>query len=180
MQNKTAAKKYRSSTFQLAAATIFAALVAAITYVSAIFIPASSGGFFNLGEVLIYVAALLLGPFAGLIAGAGAVIADILIAPSYALATLLIKAAEGFLVGYITKKLYKKIKSLTLCASIAILTGGATMITGYFTYETIIWGYSVALGCLPFNIIQMVTGLIIAVPIMHTVLRVFPQLKNYL
>jgi uncharacterized membrane protein len=180
MQNKIATKKYRISTFQIAAATIFAALVAAVTYVSAIPIPITSGGFFNIGEALIYAAALLLGPFVGLIAGAGAVIADIPLASAYAPVTLIVKAVEGFLVGYLIKKFNRKIKSLTLCASIAILIGGAEMIMGYFIYETFMWGHTVALGNLPFNIIQMVTGLIIAVPIMHTVLRVFPQLRNYL
>jgi uncharacterized membrane protein len=164
----------------MAAAAIFAALVAAVTYVSAVLIPASSGGFFNIGEVLIYVAAILLGPFIGLIAGAGAVIADMLIAPAYAPATFTIKALEGFLVGCLMKRLNRKIKSLTLCATIAILIGGAEMVAGYFIYETSMWGPSTAVVNLPFNIIQMVTGLIIAVPIMLTVLRVFPQLKNYL
>jgi uncharacterized membrane protein len=180
MQSKLAIKKYRRSTFQIAAATIFAAMVAAVTYISAVIIPVASGGFFNIGEVLIYSAAVLLGPFVGLIAGAGAVIADILIAPAYAPVTFIIKAVEGFLVGYLIKKLNRKIKSLTLCAIIAILIGGAEMVVGYFMYETFMWGYSVAIVNLPFNIIQMVTGLIIAVPIMHTVLRVFPQLRNYL
>jgi uncharacterized membrane protein len=63
---------------------------------------------------------------------------------------------------------------------IAILIGGFEMITGYFIYETFVYGYGVALAELPVNIVQMLFGLVIAVPIMHTVLRVFPQLKNYL
>ena len=37
---------------------------------------------------------------------------------------------------------------------------------------------AVALVEVPFNIMQMLVGLIVAVPIMHVVLRVFPQLKN--
>lgn len=180
MQNRKTLRKHGLSTFQMAAAAIFAALVAAVTYVSAIFIPVASGGFFNIGEVLIYAAALILGPFVGLIAGAGAAITDILIAPAYAPATFIIKALEGFLVGYLMKGFNRKIKSLTLCASMAMLIGGAEMVTGYFIYETFMWSYPVALVSLPFNIVQMVAGLIIAVPVMHTVLRVFPQLRNYL
>jgi len=35
-----------------------------------------------------------------------------------------------------------------------------------------------ALVEVPFNIVQMLIGLIVAVPIMHAVLRVFPQLKS--
>jgi uncharacterized membrane protein len=180
MQTKIITKKQRISTFQMAVATIFAALVATVTYFTAIPISGASGGFFNLGESLIYVAALLFGPFAGLIAGAGAIIADILVSPAYVFATLIIKAVEGFLVGYLIKKLYRKIKSLTICAVIAILIGGLAMVVGYFIYEAFVWSYALALVNVPFNIVQMVVGLIIAVPVMHTVLRVFPQLKSYL
>jgi uncharacterized membrane protein len=179
MQTKRTTKKYRPSIFQLAAATIFAALVAVATYVTYIPIPASTG-YFNLGETIVYSAALLLGPFVGLIAGAGATIADILLAPAYVLATFIVKTVEGFLVGYLIKKLSKKIKNLTLCASIAILIGGAGMVMGYFIYETFMWGYPFALVNTSVNIIQMLAGLVIAVPVMHAVLRVFPQLKIYL
>jgi uncharacterized membrane protein len=179
MQNVTAAKKHKATkTFQIAAAAIFAALVAVATMTLSIPIPATAG-YFNLGEALIYVAALLFGPFIGLIAGAGAAIADMTIAPLYAPATLFIKATEGFLVGYLTKKLGKKIKNLTLCASIAILIGGLEMVFGYFIFQSFIKGYSAALMEIPVNISQMLLGLIIAVPIMHAVLHVFPQFKNY-
>ncbi|MDR2719851.1 MAG: ECF transporter S component [Nitrososphaerota archaeon] len=180
MQNKMAIqKRYRPSAFQLAAATIFAALVATVTYVTYILIVTASGAYFNFGEAIIYTAALLLGPFVGLIAGAGAVIADVSLAPAYVPATFIIKAIEGFLVGYMIKKLSKKIRNLTLCASIAILIGGFEMVGGYFVYELFMWGYPVALRGIPFNIIQMLAGWIIAVPVIHAVLRVFPQFKNY-
>jgi uncharacterized membrane protein len=178
MQPKTPTK---SAAFQIAIAAIFAALVAAATLTFVIPIPATSG-YFNLGEAIIYTAALLFGPFVGLIAGAGASIADILVAPQFAPGTLIIKATEGFLVGYLTKKLNKKIKSLTLCATIAILIGGLEMVAGYFLYETLILGYPTALALIevPFNIIQMLVGLVIAIPVMHAVIRVFPQLKSYI
>ncbi|HSV49885.1 MAG TPA: ECF transporter S component, partial [Candidatus Acidoferrales bacterium] len=133
------------------------------------------------GETLIYVAALLFGPFAGLLAGAGASIADILVAPQFAAGTLTIKAIEGFLVGFLTKQLNKKIKNLTISASIAIIIGGFEMVAGYFLYETLILGYPIALAAVevPFNVVQMIVGLAIAVPVMHAVQRVFPQLKSY-
>ncbi len=165
----------------IAAGAIFAALVAAVTLTIAIPIPATSG-YFNFGETLIYVAALLFGPFAGLLAGSGASIADMLVAPQFAPGTLAIKAIEGFIVGYLTKQLNKKIKSLTLSATIAITIGGFEMVAGYFLYETLILGYPPALALVevPFNIVQMLVGLAIAIPIMHAVIRIFPQLKSYL
>ena len=109
----------------------------------------------------------------GAVAGAGASIADALVAAQYAPGTFTIKAIEGFLVGFITKKLNQKIKSLTVCATIAIIIGGFEMVAGYFLYETLALGYPalVAAAEVPFNIVQMLIGLIVAVPIMHAVLK---------
>jgi uncharacterized membrane protein len=180
-QGAITAKSYATLAFKVAVAAIFAALVAVATLTFVIPIPATSG-YFNLGETLIYVAALLFGPLVGTIAGAGASIADMLVAPQFAPGTFTIKIIEGFLVGYLTKKLNQKIKSTTLCASIAIIIGGFEMVLGYFLYETIALGYPATLALLevPFNIVQMLVGLIIAIPVMHAVLRVFPQLKSNL
>ncbi len=170
---------YVSVAFKIAVAAIFAALVAAATLLFVVPIPATSG-YFNLGETLIYVAALLFGPFVGAMAGAGATIADALVAAQFAPGTFTIKAIEGFLVGFLYKKLVQKTKSITLSATIAIAIGGFEMVLGYFLYETLILSYPYSLAALeiPFNIVQMLIGLIIAVPVMHAVLRVFPQLKS--
>jgi len=170
---------YVSVAFNIAVAAIFAALVAVATLLFWIPIPATSG-YFNLGETLIYIAALLFGPFVGAIAGTGATIADALVAAQYAPGTFTIKAIEGFLVGFLCKKLVHKTKSITLSATIAIIVGGFEMVLGYFLYETLILGSTVAILEVPLNIVQMLIGLIIAVPIMHAVLRVFPQLKSRL
>jgi uncharacterized membrane protein len=174
-------KSNHSLAFKIAIAAIFAALVAVATLTFVIPIPATSG-YFNLGETIIYIAALLFGPFVGLVAGAGASIADILVAPQFAAGTFTIKAIEGFLVGYLNKQLNKKIKSLTVCASIAILIGGLEMVVGYFLYEIFVLSYPLALALaeVPWNIVQVAVGLVIAIPVMHAVKRVFPQLKNQL
>jgi len=83
-------------------------------------------------------------------------------------------------VGFLMKKFNSKIKNFTLCAAIAVLIGGFEMVAGYFIFEVYMYGYAVALLEVPVNIGQMLLGLIIAVPIIHAVLRVFPQFKNYL
>jgi uncharacterized membrane protein len=168
-----------SAAFKIASAAIFAALVAAATLLFVIPIPATSG-YFNLGETLIYVAALLFGPLVGAVAGAGATIADALVAPQFAPGTFTVKAIEGFLVSFLFKKLNRKIRSMTLCATIAVVIGGFEMVLGYFLYETLVLAYPFALAAVevPFNIVQMLIGLVVAVPLMHAVLRVFPQLKS--
>jgi uncharacterized membrane protein len=178
-QNRSVTSFAPSAAFKIAAAAIFAALVAAATLLFVIPIPATSG-YFNLGETLIYIAALLFGPLVGATAGAGASIADVLVAAQYAPGTFIIKGIEGFLVGFLTKKLNQKTKRLTLSATIAIIIGGFEMVLGYFLYETLVLAYPVALALaeVPFNIVQMLIGLIIAVPVMHAILRIFPQLKS--
>ena len=57
------------------------------------------------------------------------------------------------------------------------------MVAGYFLYENLLAvlfpGLEIfAIAEVPLNIGQMLVGLIIAVPIMHAVQRVFPQLKS--
>ncbi len=164
----------------IAAGAIFAALVATVTYLLPIPIPATEG-YFNFGEPIIYVAALVLGPYVGAFAGGGAAIADLLVplGAVYAPATLVIKAVEGFTVGFLNNKLKKKI-NLTISAIISILLGGLIMVAGYFSYQVLVLGFPIAAALveLPFNVAQMLIGLVIAVPIMYTVLRVFPQLKS--
>jgi uncharacterized membrane protein len=131
---------------------------------------------------VIYIAALLFGSFVGALSGGiGAALADIYLGFSiFAPGTLMIKGIEGAIVGYLNLKLKKYISNTTVCAIISVTVGGLEMVAGYFLYEQLVVGYPAALVLaeVPFNIIQMLIGLIIAVPVMHAVLRVFPQLKS--
>lgn len=165
---------------KIALGAIFAALVCIVTVLFTIPIPATSG-YFNLGESIIFVAALTFGPFVGSIAGGGAAIADLILGfYVFAPGTLIIKAFEGLIVGITNKKLKQRTSSATLSAAISIIIGGLEMTTGYFIYEQLVLGYPTALALaeVPFNIVQVVVGLVVAVPIMHAVFRVFPQLKS--
>lgn len=165
---------------KLAMAAVFAALVCVATLTLVITIPATNG-YFNLGETVIYTAAFLFGPLVGGIAGgAGAATADILVAAQFAPGTLIVKFLEGAIVGLLHKKIQKRTRSLSLSAAISAITGGLAMVAGYFIYEQLVLGYplTLALAEVPFNIVQMLVGLIVAVAIMHVVLRVFPQLKS--
>jgi uncharacterized membrane protein len=169
-------------TVKLTLAAVFAALVFIVTsQIPPIPIPATSG-YFNVGETVIYVAALLFGASVGALSGGiGAMLADIYLGFGvFAPGTLVIKGIEGAIVGFLNLKLKKYIRNVTLCAVISVIVGGSEMVAGYFLYEQLALGlsFSVALAEVPFNTVQMLVGLIIAVPIMHAVLRVFPQLKS--
>ncbi|MBI3840642.1 MAG: ECF transporter S component [Thaumarchaeota archaeon] len=91
------------STRSVASAAIFTAFVTAATAVFTVVIPATSG-YFNIGEVMVYTTALLMGPYVGAFAGGlGSAISDAIIVPIYAPGTLIIKGTEGFIAGYLTK-----------------------------------------------------------------------------
>ena len=167
---------------KLALAAIFAALVFVVTsQIPPISIPATSG-YFNLGETIIYITALLFGPLIGSLAGGiGSMLGDVYLGfAQFAPGTLVIKGLEGVIVGFLNMKLKKYISNLTLRISISVVIGGLEMVTGYFLYEQLVLGYpfAAALAEVPFNIVQMAVGLAVATPLVHAVLRVFPQLKS--
>jgi uncharacterized membrane protein len=172
-------------TVKLTLAVVFAALVFTVTsQIPPIPIPATSG-YFNVGETIIYVAALLFGPFVGAFSGGmGAMLSDIYLGfGHFAPGTLIIKGVEGAIVGFVNIKLKKYIPNPTVRAIISVIVGGLEMVAGYFFYETLLAvlfpGLEIfAIAEIPLNIVQMLVGLIIAVPIMHAVLRIFPQLKS--
>ena len=163
---------------KLALSAIFTALVCVATLTFVISIPATTG-YFNLGETLIYTAALIFGPLIGGIAGgAGAAIADILGGfAQFAPVTLIVKGLEGAIVGLLNNKIRKRTRSLSLSATISILIGGLEMVAGYFIYELLVFGDVAFAEVIP-NLLQMFIGLIVAVAIMQVVFRVFPQLKS--
>ena len=169
-------------TVKITIAAVFAALVFIVTsQIPPIPIPATSG-YFNVGETIIYVAALLFGAFVGAFSGGiGAMLADVYLGFSvFAPGTMVIKCIEGAIVGILYQKLRKHLPNPTVRAVVSAVVGGLEMVTGYFLYEQLVLGYpfALALAEVPFNIVQMLIGLLIAVPIMHGVLRGFPQLKS--
>jgi uncharacterized membrane protein len=167
-----------SATFQLALAALFAALVFVVTSLPPITIPATSG-YFNLGETIIYVAALVAGSLTGGIAGGvGASLADVYLGFAvFAPGTLAIKGIEGALVGFLNQKLRRRIPNMSLRATFSVIVGGLEMVTGYFLYEQLVLG-TAAIAEVPFNLVQMTVGLIVAIPVVHAIMRLFPQLKS--
>lgn len=97
--------KTKIQPFKLAITAAFTALVCIVTVVFSIYVPATAG-FFNVGESMVFLAALLFGPFVGAFSGGvGAMLADLLLNyPHYAPATLFVKACEGAVVGMLKKR----------------------------------------------------------------------------
>jgi uncharacterized membrane protein len=153
----------------VAASAVFIALTFAVTRFTVIPIPATKG-FFNLGEVVIYLAAILLGPVVGLLAGGlGSALADLTAAPQFAPFTLVIKGIEGYVVG--------RLAGAPAASRLrATLIGGACMVLGYFLAEVIFaralgiaptsaTAVGLALTEVPFNLVQVAAGVALGVPL---------------
>jgi len=124
---------------QLAASAVFAALVCVATMVFTVYVPLTRG-FFNIGETMVYTTALLFGPYVGAFAGGvGSMAADMLLGyPHYAPATLVIKAAEGYIVGFLSRKRPKSLSSgrwklYTTC--LGVLAGALIAVIGSRYYS---------------------------------------------
>jgi len=137
------------------------ALVFLATYFTHIPTPLP-GGYFNLGDTVIIVAAIILGERSGMIAGAiGSMLADFayggfLFAPI----TFVVKGVEGFVVGAIASGI-KNDKSDELRRLFSIIAGVVTMVAGYFIAEATIlrvfdeaFGIAAAISELPANLAQ--------------------------
>jgi len=133
--------KKAMSPFNLAVTAVFTALVCVVTMTFSIYIPATKG-IFNIGESMVFLSALLFGPFVGAFAGGvGAALADMLLGlPHYAPATIIVKACEGAVVGALKKRNPKlssrldwKFCTLGLGALAGLLLGWVG--TAYFSGE---------------------------------------------
>ena len=152
---------------KLSLAAVFASLVFVVTLLIRVPVPAT-GGYINFGDTLIFISALLFGPWVGALAGGiGSAVADVVGYPIFAPFTLIIKGLEGLLTGIITNR--KNVsKDLIGC-----LVGGVIMICGYFITEAYILmlGVPIAVVEIPGNISQMLVGILIGVPLVQLVRR---------
>lgn len=164
----------KSKVLQAGLISIMSALTTVFTMVVSIYIPASNG-FFNIGESMVYVSAILFGPYIGALSGGlGSMIADLLLGyPMYAPGTLIIKGIEGYLVGYVyfvlSKKGYeRKYRIIGVLFVSSLLIVGAVLYTliGSQEYEglTNLWNLTVpeALGTAFWIIFVAISLLIIS------------------
>ena len=154
---------------QIALIVVMSALVAVGTLI--VRIPNPMGGYFNVGDVMIFVAALTFGPLVGGAAGGlGSAIADIIGFPLFAVPTLVIKGLEGLIAGLIAnrKSVYRDI--------FAVVAAGAEMIIGYFLVEVYLWGVGGALAEVPANVAQIAVCGLIGIPIALVLRRRLPAI----
>lgn len=123
----------------IASAAIFTAFVFAVTF--SIAVTTSTGGYFDVGEIMVYITALVMGPYVGAFAGGvGSMLSDALLAPQFAPGTLVIKGAEGFIVGYIARKQPYQLseggrRQVAILVSVAV--GVIVVVVGFLSFPDV-------------------------------------------
>lgn len=153
------------------------ALVTVATFL--VRIPNPMGGYFNLGDVMIFAVALTFKPaIGGFAGGIGSAISDSIGFPVFVIPTLVIKGLEGLIASLITNKKSASRDVLAICLA------GGEMILGYFLVEWLVfpvwgvpnWGMAGALGEVPGNIGQILVGAIVGIPVAYVVRRRLPEI----
>lgn len=148
-----------TSTKDLTKMAMLIALTTVMTMV--IQIPLAGGnGYLNLGDMVIFLAALTLGKKAGFIVGGlGSSLADLLLGYShYAPITFIVKGLQGYIAGSLLEtEAGKKMKLLPL------IVGGLFMAIGYYIPETFMYGNKAALIGVPANLMQGLLGAVSAI-----------------
>ncbi len=158
---------------KLVTAALMAAMTCVVTMSIPIQIPYGNGGYIHPGDAFVLLSGIILGPFyGGFAAGIGSMLADLLLTyVQYAPATFIIKtlaaAAGAYSFRYIRKN----------SVIVSGIFGGITVTLGYIICDLILTGnFAAALAGAPFNIIQNIVGIILAVIILPLLSKV-PQIK---
>ena len=144
------------------------AMCIALTYIATAFINVrlpiqANGGLIHLGNTVLFIAAVLYGKKIGALAGGvGMALFDVTSGwAMWAPFTLVIVALMGYVVGLVTEK-SKKVGWTLLGVALALII----KVAGYYLAEVILYGNWVApVTSIPGNIVQVVVGGMIALPI---------------
>lgn len=128
--------------------TVLAALMASITAVVGrlIVIPLPGNGFLNIGDSMVCLCGIVLGPVWGSVAaGLGGLLTDLLAGyASYAPATFVIKLLMGFICGLVSQRENAKGAKKLLLRLLSGSLAECIMIGGYFLFEWAIYDVGVA------------------------------------
>ena len=166
--------KKENTLIQISLIPIMIALVAVGTYI--IRIPNPMGGYFNVGDVMIFVCALTFNPVvSGIAGGVGSAISDAIGFPAFVIPTLVIKGLEGFIASLISNK------KNVFRDMFAVIVAGSEMVIGYFLVEwyPLNWGFGGALSEVPTNIAQILIGGLVGIPIALVLRRRLPEIFGH-
>ena len=157
-------------------AIVFTAVMTALTTVfTLISIPLASG-YYNFGDIAIFMSSALLGPLCGaIVGGLGAALGDVCLGYLiYTPFTLAIKALEGLISGLLFNILRRFVlQKKGLCATLHFFVcalSGLVMALGYFIAEGLLLSedkWTGGIANLPFNILQGTISAALAVILLY-------------
>lgn len=169
---------------------VFTALMTAMTTVltlASVRYPTGSG-YYNFGDIPIFMSSCLLGPISALITGGvGAMLGDVILGYAmYAPFTLIIKALEGVIVGLIFKiisKIVKKQIPQAVLYCLGSIIGGLEMALGYFLAEGLLLAenrWTGGIANLPFNLLQGIISAVVATVLLYAckLKKIFEKIYN--
>ncbi len=161
--NKT---RTRSNLRIIAESGILAALVFVATELR---IP-TAVGYINLGDGVILLASYFLGPAAFFPAAIGSALGDLIAGyPVYIAPTFVIKGLMGLAASLIMRKSEGRKAAGVLIRIAAGVTSELIMVSGYYAFETVIYGAEAALGSVVFNLIQGGVAVLLAIPLTYLI-----------
>ena len=186
-----------TSTKKLVVAALFAALTCICTMI--VKIPTPTGGYIHPGDGMVLLCGIILGPGMGaLAAGIGSMLSDLI--SGYMVwvpATFLIKALCALVASLLFRSMSSKIAEKKSAATLRLIIGGfigeALMVFGYFLFEiglnaasnggftaaAIAGGIAFSTAGIPANILQGVTGIVIACALLP-VLSKIPDVRAWM
>ena len=145
------------NTKKISMAGVLAALVFVATFFIRIPIPVTEG-YINLGDAVILLCSMILGPFAAIPAAIGSGLSDLLAGYAhYIIPTVVIKGTMGLVAGAIISRRNTVPLRLT-----AFVLAEIIMVGGYFVYESFLYGVAASSAGILFNAIQGAGGIVVA------------------
>lgn len=148
-------------------------VLAALAFLCAAYlsIPYAGGGYFNFGDIVILLAAGLLGPYAGAFVGAvGGALADLSLGMAvFSPFSLVAKGGLGFLAGLFARMIKKKELGFLLGGFL----GGSLEVLVYFLSYLLIYG-TISVSSL-FDCLQAYGSLVVSYPILLLLRRTLPK-----
>lgn len=157
------------------------AIFIALTYVFTAFVNvrlpiAANGGLIHLGNIPLFIGAIIFGKKTGALAGGiGMGLFDLLSGwTAWAPFTLIIVGLMGYVVGAITEK-----HSTFFWHALAIAAACVIKVAGYYIAEVILYGNWVApAASIPGNLVQIAVAAVIVLPIIGILRKAASQIMN--
>lgn len=172
MEKNNSASTSGNVTRNLVITGLLTSLVCIATFIN-IRSPISVGGLMHLGNTVLFMAAIVFGKRKAAFAGAfGMGLFDVMSGwILWAPFTFIIRGVMGYIIGAIANANGRK-GSSSLWNIIAILVGGIWMLAGYYITEIILYGdYILPIKSIPGNIVQIVLGLILGLPLSKVIIK---------